>query len=249
MNCAWNDASQCHKIFNAIKYTNQMINVAFSAHGLHIMSMDGSKTSLIQLELKPAFFKSYTCEHECVFGLHTETLVSVLQKAKGLQLIWKATDDTTLHIVLIQNDQRTQFSIRAIDIDAEELDIPELQDDIKLKMQSDVIRDWSNTLMMTKADATFRINQQEFACVSESVTLGTVKHSEPIGGERVALESYQKDIHITLSFHALKSIQNFAACSSDCWMGFSNEMPTRLHATFADESYLCLYVAPKIQDD
>lgn len=226
-----------------------MINVSFNSQGLHIMSMDGSKTSLVQLELKPSFFKSWRCEHECVFGLHTETLTTILQKAKQAELVWKASDDTILNIVLVQNDQTTEFSIRAVDIDEDHLDIPELQDDIKIKMKDRVIKDWTDKLMMTKGDATFRITQNEFVCESSSITLGTVKHCEPIGGERVTLDSYNKDIHITLSFHALKSILTFSACAVECWIGFSNDMPTRLHVSLADDSYLCLYVAPKIQDD
>ena len=226
-----------------------MINILFNAGGLHIMSMDGSKTSLIQLELKPSFFKSFRCEQECIFGLHTETLTSILGKAKQTNLVWKATDDTTLTIVLVQNDQMTEFSMRAIDIDEDHLDIPTMQDDVRLKMQDRVIKDWADKLMMTKGDATFDITQQEFVCASSSVTMGTVKHREPIGGERVERMSYNKDVHITLSFHALNSIKTFSDCAKECWMGFSNEMPTRLHVTLADESSLCLYVAPKIQED
>lgn len=249
MNCAWNDSTQCQRIFKAIQYTNSMVNIEFHPDGIRIMSMDGSKTSLIRLQLKKHFFKSYRCENECVFGLHTETLTTVLQKAKGSELIWKADDDTTLNIVLVQNDQMTKFSIRAIDIDEDALDIPELQDDIRLKMKDSVIKDWADKMMMTKADGRFKITRSTFICESSSITIGTVEHSEPIGGERVELQSYTKDVDITLSFHALKSILAFCTCGQNCWMGFSNDMPSRLHVALADDSHLCLYVAPKIQED
>ena len=104
-----------------------MVNIMFGPSGVSIMSMDTSKTSLVRLILTPAFFEAFECTQPMVFGIYTETLSNVLQKAKQSTLHWKATDDGALTIVLQEQDFKTEFTLRSISIDDDQLDIPEMQ--------------------------------------------------------------------------------------------------------------------------
>ena len=49
MQCTWPSSDICQKIFKAIQHTNTTVNVSFDQHGLHIMTMDSSHTSLIRM--------------------------------------------------------------------------------------------------------------------------------------------------------------------------------------------------------
>jgi len=171
MNCTWKSTSQCLKLFKAIQHSNSMINMMFGPDGVSIMSMDTSKISLVRLILTPAFFESFTCEQPMVFGIYTETLSNVLQKAKQSTLHWKASDDGALTIVLQEQDFQTEFTLRSILIDDDYLEIPVMQDDVAFEVVTTVVQDWTSKVLMTNSDVAFDINQQQFICSSESTEL------------------------------------------------------------------------------
>jgi hypothetical protein len=68
---------------------------------------------------------------------------------------------------LAHDDQTTEFQIRAIDID--ELDIPEMDDDMVLEVEAPVLHEWMDKFWMTKADVQFQITPLEFQCSSTDV--------------------------------------------------------------------------------
>lgn len=250
MNCVWQSGAQCLKIIKALHHTNKMINVTFDAYGVHVMSMDMSKTSLVKLELEAAEFKSYICDRTLVLGLYSEVLLNILQKVKKNSLVWSATSEEELIISFIDKEQKTQFSIRTIAIDTDELAIPELEDDVALRVPREVVQDWFDKMMMAKNDVQFQVSQTQFECQSNSIEFGTVKYNEPIGTDRIVSQAFRSAVAMTLSFYAIKSMSIFAGTGGDtCFIGLSNQQPSRIKIGLGDDSYLCLYVAPKIQDD
>jgi len=249
MHCKWKDAAICLNIFKAIQHTNTMVNIDFTPNGIHIMSMDTSKTSLVKLILTKDYFESYTCSETMNLGIYTETLCNVLQKVKKNQLSWTANQNT-LTIVCHLADQKTEFALRAIDIEEDTLDIPELHDDIAIQMKPDSIKDITDKLLMGKTDVHIHLNQTQFICTSESTEFGKITHTEPVAGGRIHLLAYRKDVDISLSYNAIRSMFIFSTCGIDqCFLGFSLQMPSQLKVALGEQSSLCLYVAPKITDD
>ena len=250
MNCTWKDATSCLKIFKAVQHTNPMVNITFDTNGVHIMSMDASKTSLVKLELTPGYFEQYSCTGSVMHGVYTETLTNILQKVKKDKLHWKSTNGNVLTIVCSVSDQKTEFNLRAIDIEEDTLAIPELRDNVAVLMERDALRGVIDKILMGKTDMRVDIENKTLRLTSESTEFGQISHVEPVGGERVQQSAYLEDVHITLSFHATKSMFVFSGCgNSSCFIGFSNDMPSRLKVELGQESYLCLYVAPKIQEE
>lgn len=250
MNCTWKSTSECLKLFKSVQHTNTMVNVAFGAEGLSIMSMDASKTSLVKLVLSPQYFETYQCTRPMVFGIYTEVLTNVLQKAKATVVTWKASDMNALTIVMSGQDFKTEIMLRSIDIEDDQLAIPELEDDVALIVSTAVLRDWFDKVQMTKGDVAFDITQENFVCSSESTEIGEIKHTEPIGGERIVLSAFRNEVNIALSSHSARSLSVFAGCGGEqCFVGFSNQQPSRIQVNFDTFGSLALYVAPKIMDD
>ena len=250
MECTWKSTKECLKLFKSIQHTNTMINVAFSTEGLSIMSMDASKTSLVQLALTPRYFETFRCTRPMVFGIYTEVLTNILQKARATTVTWKATDMNALTIVMADKDFKTEIKLRSIDIEDDQLAIPELEDDVAFIVPASVLRDWFDKVQMTKGDVAFDITRENFICSSESTEIGEIKHTEPIGGERIQLSAFRNDVNIALSFHSARSLAVFAGCGGEhCCVGFSNHQPSRIRVNFDTFGSLALYVAPKIMDD
>lgn len=226
------------------------MNITFDEHGVHIMSMDMSKTSLVKLELDPNMFKVYRCTQSLTIGMYSEVLLNILQKVKKNELVWSAQNDSQLHIAFVHQDQKTQFSIQAIAIDTDELAIPELQDDVALRVPKEVLQDWFDKMMMSKNDVDFDVNDTTFMCESISLEFGKIHYTEPLGTDRVIREAFRNRVHMKLSHYAIKSMCIFAGTGGDtCLLGLSNEQPSRIKIGLGEDSYLCLYVAPKIMDD
>ena len=140
--------------------------------------------------------------------------------------------------------------MRSIVIDDDYLEIPDMQDDVAFEVGTTVVQDWTSKVLMANSDVAFDIVQQQFVCSSESIELGEIKHTEPINGERIRLSSFKEQVNIVLSFNATKSLAIFASAGGDtCFVGFSNQQPSRIQVNLGEGSTLCLYVAPKILDD
>lgn len=250
MQCTWPSSAQCQKIFKAIQYTNTTVNISLDDRGMHIMTMDSSKTSLVRLELTTSFFEQWSCAVPLTLGIHTETLSAALQKAKGARVSWRAQNDTTLEILFDKDSRTTSFALRSIDIEDDALDIPEMVDDVGLFTSDTVIKDWMDTVLMAKGDIAFQVSPQELACSASTIEFGDIAVKEPMQDGNIRLHNFKEDVDITLSFHAAKSFATFAACGKACFMGFSNQMPSRLKINLDDgDSYIALYVAPKIVDE
>ncbi len=250
MNCVWKSGTQCLKIMKALHHTNKMINMTFDRGGVHIISMDMSKTSLVKLELEDSEFETYECQQTLTLGLYSEVLLNILQKVKKNKLVWSARNEEELVISFVDNQQKTQFAIRTIAIDTDELAIPELQHDVALRVPKDIVRDWFDKMMMTKNDVRFTVSDTHFECHSQSIEFGKITTTEPIGTERIAQMGHRNNVNMTLSFFAIKSMAIFAGTGGDtCFIGLSNKQPSAIKVGLGDDSYLCLYVAPKIEDD
>ena len=227
-----------------------MVNLTFDENGLHIMSMDTPKLSLVKLLVEPGDFEEYRCTTPTTLGVYTEGLTNILQKAKKHTLIWSSSNDTELRIAFVQDEQKTEFTMRTIDIEEDHLDIPELQDDVALRVPREVLQQWLDTMLMSKDDVRFMVQNNSITLQSTSIELGTISHSEPIPSDRVHVGQFRNAVNMSLSTYACKSLAMFAAMgAANCFLGLSNEQPSRIKVALGDDSCVSLYVAPKISED
>ena len=140
--------------------------------------------------------------------------------------------------------------MRTIDIEEDLLDVPELQDDVALRVPREVLQQWLDTMLMSKDDVRFIVQNNQITLQSTSTELGTISHSEPIPSDRVQMGAFRNAVDMSLSTYACKSLVMFAAMGGDnCFLGLSNEQPSRIKVGMGDDSYVSLYVAPKISED
>lgn len=249
MQCTWPSSDICQKIFKAIQHTNTTVNVSFDQHGLHIMTMDSSHTSLIRMELTPSFFSQWKCEVPITLGLHTEVMVNMLLKAKKSQISWSVPNDTQLNIQFEKDGREILFSMRAIDIEDEALAIPEMVDDVGLFASNTTIKDWMDTVMMTKGDIHFKITKEDFMCSSETIEFGEVVVKETMTGNHIQPHNYKEDVNISINHNGAKSMAIYSACGTKCYLGVSNKMPAHLKiALDENQSYIEYFIAPKMEE-
>lgn len=247
MQCTWPSSEICQKIFKAIQHTNTTVNMTFDEHGLHIMSMDSSHTSLVRLELQPQFFSQWKCPTPLTLGIQTEILLKWLLVAKKSQITWHIPNDTLLNITFEKEGRVTSLSMRAIDIDTEVLAIGDLEDDVYMVVENTIMKEWMDTVMMTKGDIRFKINSAELTCSSSSVEFGEITVKEPL--KNLSSSTFRKEVDIAINHNGGKSFAIYSACGPQCHFGISNEQPSHLKVILDDHhSYIEYFIAPKMED-
>ena len=222
--------------------------MTFDQHGLHIQTMDSSHISLVRLELKPQFFSHWKCQVPLTLGIHTEILLKWLLLAKKSQISWHIPNDTLLNITFEKEGRVTSLSMRAIDIDDEKLGIPDYEENVYLVVKNTTIKEWIDTVMMTKGDIHFKIDKDDFVCSSSSIEFGEVIVKEPL--KNMLSHTFRKDVNIVINRNGGKLFAVYSTCGPQCHFSISNDQPAHLKIALDDhQSYIEYFIAPKMVEE
>lgn len=249
MNIVWKDNNDCLQIFKAIEKTNTIINVAFTSSGMRLMGMDSSKTSLVQLVLPPEYFESYQCTTPLEIGIYTSSMVAILAKVKKNKLTWKTDSSTGLTICLINGETTTEFRLRSVDVEEDVLDIPNITDDVELRMNPTILVSILDKIIMAKSGLNLKVDSQNIYMSAKSVEFGTIWHKEPFNAGNIDC-ILREEVSLMFGYNAIVLMLTFAKVSKlPCFLGLSNEMPLRLKMTVGSGGSLSLYIAPRISEE
>jgi hypothetical protein len=184
------------------------------------------------------------------FGIHTASLVSILSKAKNNKMSWKASSTQTLSICLGDNTTQTEFGLRCIDVCEDQLDIPDIDHDVSFEVSSVILTEILDKMSMTKSDLKFKIDNQNFKLVADSIEFGTINHLESLENEDRFQSTINQTVCLTFGFNAVQMILCFCKVSKNkCQLALSATMPLKLKITLGAGAFLEIYIAPKINDD
>ena len=250
MEIIWKENNDSLQIFKAIEKTNTIININLTSDGLMIMCMDSSKSSLVRLVLPKSYFLKFDCPAPVEIGVSTASLVTILSKAKNNKLIWKATSNISLSIILEDNaSTQTEFSLRCIDVQEDQLNIPEITHDVEIDIFPSKLIDILDKLCMAKSDVNIKADPRNVIMVSDSVEFGRIRHSEATSNNKNLQCHVKQSVSLLFGYNSILLILTFCKVSKNiCFLGLSDTMPLRFKADLGDCGFIELYIAPKIQD-
>ncbi len=163
------------------------INIIFDESGMKIVAMDGSHVALIHLFLESRNFEEYYCEHPITIGVCMGSFFKLVKSISNTDTVGFFILDTHQHElgITIENsdkNQITQFNLKLLDIDYEEISIPEVDIDSIITMPSNdfqrMCRDMSNlndTLEITSERKSLTMScNGDFA--SQKTVIGEANH-------------------------------------------------------------------------
>jgi len=128
------------KILDAMKDLVNDANFECSANGIQLQAMDSSHVALVYLELKNDGFEHYRCDRNQSLGISLKNMSQILKCAgNDDQITMKADDNGDAVTFLCESkdqDRISSFELKLMDIDSENLGIPNTAYTVVVKMPS-----------------------------------------------------------------------------------------------------------------
>jgi len=225
------------KVFSSVGELCDDVNIVFDEDGVSISSMDSSHVSLIAVKFASEYFQEYTIKATTAIGIKVSNLVKVLKCIEGENILFECSDDE--FFVMSSNDK---YALKTIDLDSEEMDIPDLEVDVEITADSSVLQKYIKNI------ASFG-DVIEFKTVDNELTMRT---SGDIGTAEMRVDQPIKitgKLSASFASRYLVTFTRAANISKKTIVKISNEYPIIFEYEFANNSFIKFYLAPKITDE
>ena len=211
-------SSALRTLVEVLKDVLNDINIIFDESGMKIMAMDGSHVALIHMKLYENKFEYYHCENKESVGVSMSALYKLMKTVNNNDTVSMFIDSDNNHElgITIENADKnscTTFMLKLLDVDEEELVIPDVEINCIVTMPSNdfqrMCRDMyhiGDTLELTSTNEglVFRCNG-DFA--TQETTIGETTHG---------LTFSRKDDEVISGKFALKYINLFTKSTNLC---------------------------------
>ena len=140
-------------LFEVLKDVLNDVNITIDETGLKIMAMDGHHVALIHLKLDAENFEYFHCKRKTIVGVCMMSFYKLMKTISNSDTITMlmTEDDTDKLSIIIKNANKntvTKFNLKLLDIDEQEISIPDVEIDCVVTMMSNefqkLCRDMSN---------------------------------------------------------------------------------------------------------
>ena len=172
---------------DVLKETLNDINFIFDEDGMKIMAIDGSHVALVHLKLFAKNFEQFYCQKKVQVGLNMSHLFKIIKTVTTMDFItfFIRSDNQHEFGVQIENSDKntcTVFNLKMLDIDDEEISIPDIEINSMITMPSNdfqrMTRDMlniSDNLIMTTSSEMLKLEcKGDFA--SQETCIGNSNH-------------------------------------------------------------------------
>lgn len=211
-------AGAIRQMFEVLKEIIHDGNLVFTPEGVRLATMDSAKCSLVYLRLRGEAFEEYQCATPTRVGMNmaaTYKLVKSCGTHDTIILYVKedAPNELGIHIENAEKNSRTDFSLKLLDVDGNDIKIPDIEFDSVVTLPSTmflkVCRDMSNlsgSMTITSSGKTLALScEGDFA--SQTTVIGETE-------DGLAMENACDDA-ITGTY-SLKYLSLFCRASSLC---------------------------------
>lgn len=229
------------------------INMVFDETGMKIMTMDGTKTSLIHVKLHADKFEKYVCQKKIIIGINMNCLFRLVKVVDNNDTMTFFIDEQNVHelgIKLENSDKNslTVFKLRLLDIDQEEYTVPPVEFECIITMPSSTFhklcRDMmfiSDTIIIESSDMLKMVCEGDFA--NQETVIGEATHG--MVQNRIS--------HETISGkYSLKSLNLFTKSASNLCntieIYMKTDYPLILKYNIANLGEIRYCLAPKVDD-
>jgi proliferating cell nuclear antigen len=224
------------KVFSALDELCDSANIIFGEDGISISSMDSSHVCLVSVKFDKSYFEEYTAGSTTVVGVKVSNLVRVLKCLEG-SVLFECSDDELM--IMTENDK---YNLKTIDIDSEEMDVPDMDVEVEIVADSSVLQKYIKNI------ASFG-DTVKFMTVGDEIIMRT---SGDIGTVELRVDQ-PVTIHgkMSASFASryLVTFMKAANISKKICVKLHSELPVMFRYEFAENSFIKFFLAPKITDE
>lgn len=238
-------ASAVKAVFEVLKDIINDVNVYFTPKGVHILTLDTARVTLVHMTLGSENFEEYDCPDEVIAGLNMSNVYKLLKSVSGQDTLTLKVVGRDIMEILIENSAKksfTNFRLKLLEINEDVLNLPDIHMDVISTMASvdfqRITRDMSN--LSTEMTIIRDENRLELSCVGDFADQKTVLH-------------FPEVVKRTGNTFSLKYINLFTKATNMCSSvqlmqdSHNENMPIIFRYTIANLGDLRFYLAPKIE--
>lgn len=229
--------------------------------GICFQGMDSSHVSLVALRLTKEAFAEYRCDHDISLGIQFASLNKVLKCMGNKDSLSITCDENTdlanFLFISEKKDQVSNFSLKLMDIDQEQLGIPETEYKAIITMPSTefqrICRDLSaigDTVQIsaTKEGVKFAVNG-DIGKGEILIKASSAEQNIDDDDSENILVNVIEPVQQQFSIKFLNNFTKATSLSPDVKISMGPEVPLEVSYEVEKVSYLRYYLAPKIDDE
>jgi len=253
MYCKSIQGSSLRTLFETLKEIIHDTCLVFSPEGIRIVTMDGSRCSLIHVRLHAENFEEFYCPQNLNCGVNMSSIFKLIRTTSSHDTVvfamrHGATDELAIQIYHPERNSKTSFNMKLLDVDSEVYNVPPVEFQSILTLPSTyfqrIVRDMLNIsdhLTITCQGGTLTLEcDGDFA---RQIT-------EIAESDECMAVSLKNDATISARF-SLKYLSLFCRASSLCstiTMYIKEGYPLILRYSIASLGELSFALAPRIDE-
>jgi proliferating cell nuclear antigen len=186
-------ASALRTIFEVLKDIINDVNVYFTPQGIKVITLDTAHVTLVHMFLPAENFEEYSCDSEIIAGVNLSNMYKLLKSVTNNDSLRMKIQDNDILEIEIENTVKhsvTQFRLKLLDINEDDLIVPDIDMDLVTTLPSvdfqRIARDMAN--LATDISIVRRGHLLELSCEGDFadqktvIECGAPKEADPVGG-------------------------------------------------------------------
>ncbi|XP_039255584.1 proliferating cell nuclear antigen [Styela clava] len=250
--------SNLKKVQEALKDIVTEASWDCTSSGISLQAMDSSHVSLVQLTLRADGFENFRCDRNLAMGINMTSMAKIMKCAGNDDIITLRAEDNADMLELIfessKGDKYSQYEMKLMDLDCEQLGIPEQDYSCCVTLPSQefgrICRDLSQigecvVITCTKDGVQFS--------AKGDLGAGKIKLKQNTGSdikeeEQVTVE-ISEPVQLTFAIKYLNLFAKASPLSPSVCLSMSNNVPLVVEYKVADMGHIKYFLAPKIEDE
>jgi len=247
-------AATLKKIVTAISELITDAKFECTPSGMALQAMDAAHVSLVALLLRKDGFEDYHCDRNITLGINLDAMTKVLKCAGNDDTVtMKAQDDgDSVTFIFESKNKVSDFELKILDIDSDQLGIPEVEYKSVMKMPAVEFQKIVSNLS-TWGDAVIISTSKNGVKFSVSGEMGSgninLKSNSDVDSESGVVLEVTDNVTLTFALKKLTSFTKATPLSTSVSLSMSDDVPLAVEYTVEDLGYIRYYLAPKIEDD
>jgi len=245
------------QLIEALKDLVQEANIECSDDEISIQAMDNSHVSLVAVSLRSGGFDHFRCDRAITLGFNATNMGKILKCAGNDDVITlKAEDEGDALSLVFESpgqDRIADFELKLMDIDSEQLGIPDTEYKVTIQMPSGefqrIIRDMqvlgdTLTISCTKEGVKFGV-QGDLGSGNVLIRQNNTAEKEE---EKVLIEM-EEPVELTFALRYLNFFTKATSLGPTVILNMSPEVPIVVEYPIGESGHIKYYLAPKIDED
>jgi proliferating cell nuclear antigen len=132
-------ASALKSVFEVLKDIINDVNIYFTDKGVHVLTLDTARVTLVHMVLGAENFEEYECQADVIAGLNMANVYKLLKSITSQDTLTMAITGRDYMDIVIENSVKksfTNFKLKLLDINEDILDLPDIHMNLVTTMPS-----------------------------------------------------------------------------------------------------------------